>query len=91
MIPSRPAVAADALRAPGRVRVGGYARLMSETFTTCPICGVRIEPDAPDSILVEKVEDHPGHGQEHDYVWSRAGYAHARCLVGARKYRAADV
>ena len=49
---------------------------MSETYTPCPICRVPIEPDAPEAILVEKVENHPGFGQTYDPVWSRAGYAH---------------
>jgi len=64
---------------------------MSETYTTCPICGVRIEPEAPDAILVERVEDHPGLGQQHDLVWTRAGFAHERCLARAREYRAASI
>jgi hypothetical protein len=64
---------------------------LAETYTTCPICRRRIEPDAPDSVLVEKVEDHPGFGQEHDAVWSRAGFAHEACLARATRYRAAEV
>jgi hypothetical protein len=62
---------------------------MAEAYTTCPICRQRIEPDAADSILTEKVEDHPGFGQQHDPVWSRVGYSHKRCLAGARGYREA--
>ena len=62
---------------------------MAETYTTCPICRERIEPEAPDAVLAEKVEDHPGFGQAHDYVWSRVGFAHEDCLRAADRFRAA--
>jgi hypothetical protein len=62
---------------------------MSETYTTCPICRRPIDPEQPDAVLTERVDDLPGFGQDHDLVWSRVGYAHQACLVGARRYRPA--
>jgi hypothetical protein len=62
---------------------------MSEIQTPCPICGKHIEPDQPDAVLTEKSEDHPGYGQQHDIIWSRVGFPHQSCLVGARGFRPA--
>ena len=69
------------------------ARLRRPLFrpmrTTCPLCRSQIDPDQPDAVPIEKVENHPAFDQEHDAIWSRVGYAHERCLVGAPGYRAA--
>ncbi len=61
---------------------------MSETYTTCPICDRAIDPDQPDAVFAEKVDDHAGF-QAHDLNWTPAGYAHQECLSGANGFRAA--
>ena len=61
----------------------------SETYTTCPICDRTINPDQPDAVLAEKVDDHAGFGQALDLIWTPAGYAHQECLTGANGFRAA--
>jgi hypothetical protein len=76
----------------GRVRYVGQTSDMSETYTSCtscPICRQRIDPEQPDAVLTEKAHDLPGFGQQHDFVWSRVGYAHRSCLTRARGFRAA--
>ena len=62
---------------------------MSETHTTCPICDRTIDPEQPDAVLAEKVDDHAGFGQALDLIWTPAGYAHHECLAGANGFRAA--
>jgi len=66
---------------------GGQTAGMSETYTTCRICGRRIDPKEPDAVLAEKVDDLPGFTQGHDPIWTPVGYAHQACLAGARGYR----
>ena len=61
---------------------------MSETYTTCPICDEVIDPNQPDAVPAEMVEDIPGFGVEaNDMIWTPAGYAHQACLASARIYR----
>ena len=60
---------------------------MGEIYNLCPICRRSIVAGQPGAMLVERVENMPGFGQEYDPVWTREGYAHTSCLLGARGYR----
>jgi len=62
---------------------------MTESYTICPICRRRVDAEQPDAVLTEKSDNVPGFGQEHDVIWSRVGFAHEACLVGARGFRPA--
>ena len=62
---------------------------MSETSTTCPICDRAIDPDQPDAVLTDKVDDTAGFRQAY-LSWTPAGYAHQECLLGANGFRATD-
>jgi hypothetical protein len=41
-------------------------------ITTCPLCDRTIDPNQPDAVLAEKVDDHAGFRQ-HDLIWTPAG------------------
>lgn len=51
------------------------------TYTVCPHCGRRVEPDAPDVIYARKQVDVPG-GQQHDVVDGEGGFFHFGCEPG---------
>lgn len=53
---------------------------MSEgTFTTCPLCGQRVEPNADGVVYAVEQVDVPGFGQAHDFVDGRGGFFHPGC------------
>jgi hypothetical protein len=49
------------------------------TYTVCPYCGRRVEPDARDVIYARKQVDLPGSGQQHDVVDGEGGFFHPEC------------
>jgi len=51
---------------------------VSGVTTPCPICGKHAE-QGPPNVLMVRVTDEPGMGQQHDPIWSRCGYAHPEC------------
>jgi hypothetical protein len=50
-----------------------------ETYTVCPGCNVRIEPDAPGNIYAQKMERIDDFGGS-EYVEGMGGFFHAPCF-----------
>jgi hypothetical protein len=49
------------------------------TFTVCPSCGRRVDPDADDVVYAVEQMDAPGFGQVHDFIDGRGGFLHPGC------------
>jgi hypothetical protein len=49
------------------------------TFTVCPYCGQRVEPDEEGVVYAREQKDMPGFGQAHDFVDGAGGFFHPGC------------
>jgi len=57
-----------------------------ETYTLCPYCRERVEPDEPGVVHAVEILDAPGMGQAYDYIDGMGGFFHTGCPPEAVGY-----